>query len=94
LYSLPEFCVKQDCKTVGTNVFCVSVCLVVMTCVSFISVAIGQSGRAPLIVLVIETFGRAVWNSDQSVTRHRPRIDEEKTETTIPIFGLRRHYMS
>lgn len=48
-YSLPEFCVKQDCKPVGTNVSCVRVCLVVMTCELFVHVATGQSGRAPLI---------------------------------------------
>ena len=73
---------------------CVRVCLVVMTCVFCIRVATGRrSGRAPLIVVVTETFGRVVWNSGQSVTRHLPGTNQEKAEPTITIFELRRHYM-
>jgi len=71
---------KQGCKTVDTNASFVRVCLVVTTFVFCNRVATGQSGRAPLIVVVTETFGRTVWNSNQSVTRHLPRTNQQKVD--------------
>jgi len=62
-----------------------------MTCVFCILVPTGQGGRAPLIVVVTETFGRTVWNSNQSVTRHLTRTDQQKLDIHLrpPPIGNR-----